>query len=106
MLVGIWRGVQIDANYVAGEFTWNVSSDGSVTIEKPDATKTMGKITEAIDNKFWGWGGPSGGFPGVCQYHFSDEGEITICIKKFYDASVKKFNEDKWNGEFDYGKFI
>ena len=29
---------------------------------------------EAINNKFWGWDGTSGGFPGVCEYHFSDEG--------------------------------
>lgn len=59
---------------------------------------------EIISNKFWGWGGPSHGFPGLCQYHFSDEGEFTIRIKNFYDAVVKKYKEDKWNGEMDYGE--
>jgi len=51
LLVGIWRGVQIDADYKAGEFTWDIHEDGSVIIEEPDATKTDGKITEAINNK-------------------------------------------------------
>ena len=28
--------------------------------------------------------GPSKGFPGLCQYHFSNMGEFAIRIKKFY----------------------
>ena len=51
LLVGMWRGLQIDADYINGENTWDVRADGSMTIEKPDGTKTAGKITEAIDNK-------------------------------------------------------
>jgi len=80
----------------------------------PDAKREIDSLNysllftspEAINNKFWGWDGPSKGFPGLCQYHFSNKGDITICIKKFYDACVKKFKEDEWKGEFNYGKFI
>tara|TARA_B100000795_G_scaffold190743_1_gene145328 strand:+ start:28 stop:342 length:315 start_codon:yes stop_codon:yes gene_type:complete len=61
---------------------------------------------EIIDNKFWGWDGPSQGFPGLCRYHFSDEDKFTIHIKNFYDAVVKKYKEDKWSGKMDYDKFV
>jgi hypothetical protein len=51
LLVGIWRGVQIDASYVPGENTWDVQADGSMTIETPDGKKVPGKITKALDNQ-------------------------------------------------------
>ena len=50
LLVGVWRGVQIDADYVPGEWSMDITAAGDVTIEDPSGKMQGGKITKATDN--------------------------------------------------------